>query len=105
MMHITFASMNVALCLHVGMDAHLQATAQNAARQAFPQAVVKVFNTFDEALKSEPVSGNELLVLANPDEASLAKAVGTVDAVELRRSAIAVLGEAPSTLGVEVISQ
>src|SRR5438445_9759306 len=103
MMHITFTPMKVAFCLLAGLDAHSLVIAQSAARLAFPQAALTTLNTFAEALEREPAAG-ELLVLANPDEASVAKAVGAMDADGLRRWAIIVLGAAPSAPGVEVVS-
>jgi len=56
-----------------------------------------------EASQRPAGSGGELLILANPDAAALRQAVGAIDAAGLRRWAIVVIGEASSTLGVEIV--
>lgn len=64
-----------------------------------------MLNTVADALQRDAGTGGELLVVANPDESSLAKAVEATDATGLRRWAIVVLGSVPSVPGVEVVSQ
>jgi signal transduction histidine kinase len=64
---------------------------------------VTTFNTLEEALKYEPASRLELLVLASPGEADVFHAFEATDASGLRRWAIVALGTAPAIEGVETI--
>jgi signal transduction histidine kinase len=96
--------MKVVACLLVGLDARPCAIAQDAATLAFAESIVKTFNTLEEALKCEPASGLELLVLASPDEADLFHALEATDATGLRRWAIVFLGAALAIEGVETVA-
>jgi len=97
--------MNVTDCLLVGLDARSREIVAAAARLAFPQMAQTAVDTIADALQRKAAGGRELLVLANPDDASLAQATGAGDATGLRRWAIVVLGAASSVPGVEVVSQ
>lgn len=96
--------MNVTDCLLVGLNARSREVVEPAARLAFPQVAFTAVDSIADALQRGVAAGGELLVLANPDEASLAKAAGATDATGLRRWAIVVLGAASSILGVEIVS-
>jgi signal transduction histidine kinase len=96
--------MKSAACLLVGLDVRSSAIARDAARLVFPESVVTTFNTLEEALKCEPDSGFELLVLANRGDADVFRAFEATDASGLRRWAIVVLGAAPAIEGVETLS-
>jgi signal transduction histidine kinase len=96
--------MKVVACLFVGKDARSHGIAQGAARLVFPESVVMTFNTLEEALKHKPASGLELLLLADPDEAEVLRALEATDAIGLRRWAIVVLGMAPAIGGLEIVS-
>jgi signal transduction histidine kinase len=103
-MNAKHTRMKVVACLLVGMDRSWYAIAQAAARLAFPESVVTLRNTLEEALNYEAASGIELLVLANPASVDVAKAIEATDANGLRRWAIVVLGTAPAVEGVEIVS-
>jgi signal transduction histidine kinase len=96
--------MNVVVCLLVGMNAHSRAVAQTAAEMAFPEAVLKQFDTLDEALESELTPEIQLLALANPGLGELSKAVKALDQGGFRRWAIVAGGTIASIEGVETIS-
>ena len=96
--------MKAAGCLLVGLDVRSSAIARDAARSVFPESVVTTFNTLEEALKCEPGSGFELLVLANHGDADVFRAFEATDASGLHRWAIVVLGAAPAIEGVETLS-
>jgi signal transduction histidine kinase len=96
--------MNVVVCLLVGMNAHSRAVAQTAAEMAFPEAIVKQFDSLDEALKSELRPEIQLLALANPGLGELSKAVKALDPGGFRRWAIVAGGTIASIEGVETIS-
>lgn len=95
--------MNVTDCLLVGLDARSREIVAAAARLAFPQASLTIVDKIADALQRGTMAG-EILVLANPDEASLTMAAGATDECGLRRWAIVVLGAASSIPGVEIIS-
>jgi len=97
--------MNVAVCLLVGLDAPTRAIARSAAGSVFSQVTIREFNTLEKALKSEATaSGGELLVLANPDNDSIAKVIEATDATGLRRWALVFLGAATGVKGAETVS-
>lgn len=96
--------MNVTDCLLVGLDARTREIAEAAARLAFPQAVSTAVDSVAVALQRTIAAGEEVLVLANPDAVSLAKAAEATDATGLRRWAFVVFGAAPPIPGVEVVS-
>lgn len=102
-LNATLTPMNIVVSL-LEMDAYLSTMAQGAARLAFPHAAFSTFATLEEALKSEAAAGGELLILANPDKISLARALRAPDASGLRRWAIVVLGATPAVPGVEIVS-
>ena len=87
--------MKVVSCLLMGLDAQSQAIAEVAAQSVFPDAAVAVVETMDQALKRGEVPGLEVLALANPDTAVLARAEEATDSIGLRRWAVVVFGNAP----------
>lgn len=103
-MHLALTFMKVAACLLVGLDAHSRAIARSAAHSVFPQTALLDLNTLEEAFKYDAALGGELLVLANPDNDSIARAVEATDATGLRRWAIVVLGGVAADKGVETVS-
>lgn len=97
--------MKLAACLLVRMNADSLVIVHNAVNRAFPQASFVILDSVDEALNRAPMPGGELLILAGPDDASVAKATKLTDANLLRRWAIVVLGVAQPANGVEIVSQ
>lgn len=95
--------MNVTDCLLVGLGVRSGSKVQDAAQITFPQAVISSFASVEDASRAGGGAGGELLVLENPDEDSLAKAVSAIDAMALRRWAIVVIGSGSSTPGVETV--
>jgi signal transduction histidine kinase len=93
----------VGACRLVGPEAETRAIARNAARLAFPEAVISACSKLEEALGGEAASEIELLVLAEPEPAAVAQAIQATDAIGLRRWPIVVLGESPAAEGVEVV--
>ena len=77
--------MKAAPCLLLGLEVRSAAIPRDAARVAFPESVVTTFNTLEEALKCEPGSGFELLVLASHGEADVFRASEATEASGLRR--------------------
>jgi signal transduction histidine kinase len=96
--------MNV-VCLFVGMDAHSFAIAESAARLAFPGAITFSCTSLEEATRRERLSGLEVLLLANPDQDDLAKAVEAIDANGLPRWVTVALGVTTAPEGVALLSR
>ena len=96
--------MKVVSCLLMGLDAQSLAIAEVAAQAVFPDAAITVVETIDQALKRGEVPGLELLALANPDTAALARAEEATDSIGLHRWAVVVFGNAPPGQTAEVVT-
>ncbi len=87
-----------------GTDRALLEAAQTAVQRAFPRSECKVVASLDEAGNATGKPAHDLLVLLNPREPDIQKALGARDELEECIWAIVVLGEASPQEGVDVIS-
>jgi len=85
--------MKVAAGSLIGMDPSSHLIAQRALKGVNPDCVVMTFKTLKEAVESDSVAGEELVVLGNPDLATFNRAVEARDKLGLRRWAVVVLGK------------
>lgn len=86
--------------LRLGNDPDFAAVAAQAAQLAFPGVAVQAIASLDEAPPAGD-RGEELLLLSNPDVATLTKAQQAVDAGGLPRWAIVIFGTPPAIAGAE----
>jgi signal transduction histidine kinase len=94
--------MNLTRLFLVQMTPASRSIALAAARVAFPEADTVEVNSVDEAAQSGGTRRAELLVLGEPDTASVAQAIQATDASGLPRWAVVILGRYSSDLAEAV---
>lgn len=99
--------MNVLSLLSLGLKANARAVAAEAAALAFPGSIITDVVTIEEALRSKPTGGSEILLIGEVDQPSLDLASAALDSSELKRWAIVGFGAsgAPNSAFAAVIAE
>jgi signal transduction histidine kinase len=92
------------ICTIVAADPRALALAESAVKLALSKAKVRLSGSLDEALSQEPGLEPELLILADPDEPLVQRAIAARDSTGRPRWAIVVMGNQVAAKGVETVS-
>jgi K+-sensing histidine kinase KdpD len=95
--------MKTSVLIVAGADKRLIAQAIEAANGVFPGASVGSANSLKEALATEPSPAQEIIVLADAEEAGIREATQALDAANLPRWAVVATGSSAPVPFAEVI--